>query len=136
MNGIVSALDDFDAKTMIDTIKRRKEAADRTTEINRILKHSMSEEDVNAFAQKENEILKKKDDLTRQLFEAQHMLEDIGRELQIKEQIRDKAMQTLKSNAQNKAHIDRGSQLLLDMYNHAGNMDKYILQVLGEGDTV
>lgn len=35
-----------------------------------------------------------------------------------------------------KAHIDRGSHLLLDMYNHAGNMDKYILQVLGEGDTV
>lgn len=58
----------------MDTIKRRKEAADRTTEINRILKHSMSEEDVNAFAQKENEILKKKDDLTRQLFEAQHRL--------------------------------------------------------------
>ena len=23
-----------------------------------------------------------------------------------------------------KAHIDRGSKLLLDMYNHAGNMDK------------
>mgnify|MGYP004570926811 FL=1 len=102
VNGIVSALDDFDAKTMIDTIKRRKKAADRTTEINRILKNSMSEEDVNAFAQKENEILKKKDDLTRQLFEAQHRLEDIGRELQIKEQIRDKSMQTLKSNAQNK----------------------------------
>lgn len=102
VNGILSALDDFDAKTMIDTIKRRKEAADRTTEINCILKNSMSEEDVNAFAQKENEMLKKKDDLTRRLFEAQHRLEDIGRELQIKEHIRDKAMQTLKSNAQNK----------------------------------
>ena len=35
-----------------------------------------------------------------------------------------------------KAHIDRGSVLLLDMYNHAGSMDKYILQVLGVGDTV
>ena len=35
-----------------------------------------------------------------------------------------------------KAHIDRGSELLLDMYNNAGSMDKYILQVLGEGDTV
>ena len=102
VNGIVSALEDFDAKTMIETIKRRKEASERTAEINRILKNSMCEEDVNAFAQKENEILKKKDDLTRQLFEAQHRLEDIGRELQIKEQIRDKAMQTLKSNAQNK----------------------------------
>lgn len=35
-----------------------------------------------------------------------------------------------------KAHIDRGSKLLLDMYNHAGLVDKYILHVLGEGDTV
>lgn len=35
-----------------------------------------------------------------------------------------------------KAHIDRGSGLLLDMYNHAGSVDKYILQVLGIGDTV
>ena len=35
-----------------------------------------------------------------------------------------------------KAHIDRGSQLLMDMYRHAGSIDKYILQVLGVGDTV
>lgn len=35
-----------------------------------------------------------------------------------------------------KAHIDRGSKLLLDMYRHAGSVDKYILQVLGVGDTV
>ena len=35
-----------------------------------------------------------------------------------------------------KAHIDRGSKLLLDMYNHSGNVDKYILHVLGVGDTV
>ena len=35
-----------------------------------------------------------------------------------------------------KAHIDRGSKLLLDMYNHAGSIDEYILHVLGVGDTV
>ena len=35
-----------------------------------------------------------------------------------------------------KAHIDRGSKLLLDMYNHAGSVEKYVLQVLGVGDTV
>lgn len=35
-----------------------------------------------------------------------------------------------------KAHIDRGSKLLLDMYNHAGSMEQYILHVLGVGDTV
>ena len=33
VNGIVSALDDFDTETMIETIKRRKEASDRTAEI-------------------------------------------------------------------------------------------------------
>jgi len=35
-----------------------------------------------------------------------------------------------------KAHIDRGSKLLLDMYNHAGNIDKYVKYALGVGDTV
>lgn len=35
-----------------------------------------------------------------------------------------------------KAHIDRGSQLLFDMYRHAGTMDKYVQQALGVGDTV
>ncbi|WP_456080000.1 DndE family protein [Mogibacterium sp.] len=35
-----------------------------------------------------------------------------------------------------KAHIDRGSELLLDMYNHAGSVDRYVLQILGVGDTV
>lgn len=35
-----------------------------------------------------------------------------------------------------KAHIDRGSELLLDMYNHAGTVDRYVLQALGVGDTV
>lgn len=35
-----------------------------------------------------------------------------------------------------KAHIDRGSELLIDMYNHAGSVDKYVFQTLGVGDTV
>lgn len=63
VNGIVSSLDDFDVSAMVDMVKKRKIASERTAEINRILKNSMSEEDVNTFAQKENEILKKKDDI-------------------------------------------------------------------------
>ena len=35
-----------------------------------------------------------------------------------------------------KAHIDRGAVILLNMYNHAGNLDNYIKQSLGIGDTV
>ena len=104
VNGIVSSLDDFDVSAMVDMVKKRKIASERTAEINRILKNSMSEEDVNTFAQKENAILKKKDDITSRLYDSQHRLEDIDKELNSQEQIRDKAMQILKSNAQNK-HI-------------------------------
>ena len=64
---------------MIEMVNKRKAASDRTAEINRILKNSMSEEDVNTFTQKENVILKKKDELTVQLYNAQHRLEDIAK---------------------------------------------------------
>ena len=102
VNGIVSSLDDFDVSAMVEMVNKRKAASERTAEINRILKNSMSEEDVNAFAQKENEILKKKDDISSRLYDSQHRLEDIDKELHSQEQIRDKAMQILKLNAQNK----------------------------------
>lgn len=102
VNGIVSALDDFDVSAMIEMINKRKDASDRTAEINRILKNSMSEEDVNEFTQKENCILKKKDELTAKLYNVQQRIQNIDSELQTQETIRDKAMQILKANAQNK----------------------------------
>lgn len=102
VNGIVSALEDFDTSAMIEIVNKRRAASERTAEINRILKNSMSEEDVNSYARKENEILKKKDELNSQLHETQHRLEELSRELQIQEQTRDRAMQSLKENAQNK----------------------------------
>lgn len=35
-----------------------------------------------------------------------------------------------------KAHIDRGAPILLDMFNHAGGVDKYVMQGIGIGGTV
>ena len=35
-----------------------------------------------------------------------------------------------------KAHIDRGALILNAMFNHAGALDRYILQSIGVGDTV
>ena len=35
-----------------------------------------------------------------------------------------------------KAHIDRGAILLESHYKHAGDLDKYVLETLGVGDTV
>ena len=118
MYGIVSAIEDFDVKSLIATIKRRRAASDRTAEINCILRNSMSEEDANIFTQKENEILKLKDDLTHQLFESERRLEEIERELQTKEQLRDKALQIIKSNARNKHvyELSAGISLMMEQF--------------------
>lgn len=35
-----------------------------------------------------------------------------------------------------KAHIDRGALILQSRYKHAGNLDRYILESMGVGDTV
>lgn len=35
-----------------------------------------------------------------------------------------------------KAHIDHGAKILQSKYRHAGNLDRYILESLGVGDTV
>ena len=35
-----------------------------------------------------------------------------------------------------KAHIDRGAIILDSRYKHAGDLDKYVLEALGVGDTV
>lgn len=35
-----------------------------------------------------------------------------------------------------KAHIDRGAIFLESRYKHAGDLDKYVLETLGVGDTV
>ena len=35
-----------------------------------------------------------------------------------------------------KAHVDRGAILLESRMKHAGNLDKYVLEALGVGDTV
>jgi len=58
VNAMISAVEDFDTDSMIELVKKRKSAADRTMEINRILKSAMTDEDAGKFAKKEN-ILKK-----------------------------------------------------------------------------
>lgn len=111
INGIISAIEDFDREAMIENIKRRKEAADITAEINRVLKSSMSEDEANSFAKRENVLLKKKEALVSQLYDAQRRLEKVGQELLLKEQTREKTLQTIKSNAQNRHVYELSSGL-------------------------
>ena len=45
-----ASIDDFDVAAMVDLVERRRGAAERTMEINRILRSAMTEEDARIFA--------------------------------------------------------------------------------------
>lgn len=102
VNAIISAIDDFDVKAMVKLVKKRKAAADRTMEINRILKSAMTDEDAGKFAEKENALLKKKDEILSRIHKAEMRLTSLKEELTITVQQRNRALQSIKDNAQNK----------------------------------
>lgn len=111
VNAMISSLDDFDVDGMIQTIKQRQQAADRTMEINRILKNSMIEDDVAGFAEKESVLLKKKEEIMQKIYYNKARLEELNG--QIGELIlqKDRAWQTVKDNARNKHVFELSSGL-------------------------
>lgn len=104
VNAMISAIDDFDVAAMVELVEKRRAAADRTMEINRILKSAMTDEDAGKFAEKENALLKKKDEISSRIHETEIRLTTLKEELTVAIQQRDRAFQNIKDNAQNK-HI-------------------------------
>lgn len=104
VSAMISAIDDFEVAKMVELVEKRRTAADRTMEINRILKSVMTDEDAGKFAKKENALLKKKDEILSRIHEAEIRLTTLKEELAVAIQQRDRAFQNIKNNAQNK-HI-------------------------------
>lgn len=102
VNAMISAIDDFNIKVMVKLVEKRKAAADRTMEINRILKSAMTDEDAGKFAEKENALLKKKDEILSRIHKSEMCLTSLNEELTITVQQRNRALQSIKDNAQNK----------------------------------
>ncbi len=104
VSAMISAIDDFEVAEMVELVEKRREAADRTMEINRILKSAMTDEDAGKFAEKENALLKKKEEILSRIHDAEISLTTLKEELAVAIQQRDRAFQGIKDNAQNK-HI-------------------------------
>lgn len=102
VNAMISSIDDFDVEAMVKLVEARKAAAEKTMEINRILKNAMTDEDAGKFSEKENALLKKKDEISTKIYESEICLTNMKDELLMAIQQRDKAFQTIKGNAQNK----------------------------------
>lgn len=102
VNAMISAIDDFDVGAMVELVEKRRETADRTMEINRRLKSAMTDEDAGKFAERENVLLKKKDEISSSIHELEMRITIVKEELAAAIQKRDRAFQGIKDNAQNK----------------------------------
>lgn len=101
VNAMISTIDDFDVEAMVKLVGRRKAATDRTMEINRILKSAMKDEDARKFAEKENVLLKKKDEISTRIHKSEIRLSTVKEDLTNAIQLRNRAFQSIKDNAQN-----------------------------------
>lgn len=111
VNAMISALTDFDLEDMIKTVKEKQKAAERTMEIKRILKSAMTDEDAAKYAEKENEFLKKKEEIVQAIYDTKKNLVEINIQYGEKVAQRDKAFSVLKENTQEKNVYELSSRL-------------------------
>ena len=114
VNAMISSVESFDVDDMISTVQARKDSMNRTIEINKILKSSMSDEDAAGFAEKENGLLRKKEDVNQRVFEDKTRSEELASQLAVLISQRDKAKQSMLDNVQSR-HVYELSNGLASM---------------------
>lgn len=114
VNALISTIDSFDVDDMVSTVRIRKASMDRTVEINKILKSSMSDEDAAGFTERENGLLRKKEDVNQRLYEDKSRLEEMTSQLSVLIPQREKAKQSMLDNVQNR-HVYELSNGLASM---------------------
>ena len=138
VNAMISAIDNFDVTAMVELVENRRAAADRTMEINRILKSAMADEDAGKFAEKENTLLKKKDEILLRLHDSEMHLTTLKDELVLAIQQRDRSFQNIKDKAQSKHVFELStglSQMMSTMLDSKSksikrNLEKLIVEKL------
>ena len=132
INAMISGIDSFDVDAMVELIQKRKNALDRTMEINRILKSAMADEDAGKYKERENSLLKEKEEATKGLYETKIRLTEIKDQVTSMTQQRDHALQMLKSNAQNRHVFELSSGISNMMSSVLANKTENIKRKLEE----
>ena len=114
VNALVSIIENFDVDDMVATVQTRKDSLDRIIEINKTLKNSMSDEDAASFTERENGLLRKKEDVNQRLYEDKSRLEEISSQLSVLIPQREKARQSMLDNVQSR-HVYELSNGLASM---------------------
>ena len=131
INGIFSILNDFNANDILEMINKKQKAAEKTAEINKILKSSMSDEDVNRYVEKENKLLKEKEAVSKELFDKEKILVQAKESLAKLEQERKQKYQSLIDSVQNKHVYELSSGMTKIMCSVLKIKTSYIKNELG-----
>lgn len=114
VNGMLSSINNYNMREMIEIVETRIKASDMTAEINRIFKSAMNDNDAVKFVERENKLLKLKEEAATKLYKAQSDIEEIIKELNTQIQIKDRIHQNIKESAQNR-HVYELSAGLANM---------------------
>lgn len=80
---------------MVELIRQKQQASDKTMEINRILKSSMADDEAARFAENENALLRKKEETSQKIYTVRSQIEKLNMELSKTVQQRDKVWQII-----------------------------------------
>ena len=116
VSAIISSVDGFDAGDMVRTVKSKKDAMEKTAEINRLLKNAIAADDVAGFAEKENGLLRLKEEITKRLYDDKTREEELNVQIDELTLLRDKAKQIMIEKVQGK-HVYELSNGLASMMN-------------------
>lgn len=111
VKAMISSLGDFDSQEMIDAVNRKAGAVERITEINKVLRSAMADEDAVQFAERENRLLKECQDTASSLRETQAEAEEIKVKLEQLTSEKDRLLDKIKKDAQNQHVYELSSGL-------------------------
>lgn len=116
VNTVIAAVNDFDVDDMVETVRMKQRASEKTMEINRIFKNTLTDEDAARFTETENELLKKKEEISQILYKAESELEELIQQLSETTRQRDKAWENVRDNVQNKHvfELSQGLSMMMD----------------------
>lgn len=114
VNAMLLKMRNFDEQSMILTVKQKQEATDCTAGINKKLKNAMPEEEFVQFQKKENEFLRRKNAIERQLYTKKADLEELTAKIEELADRREQAKQKARETMQNQ-HVFEISNRLYSM---------------------
>lgn len=111
VHAMISNVDNFDSQAMVEAVLKKQQASECTAEIHKILKNAMTDEDAMEFTERENRLLRRREEFIKNFNESNSKLRQLEESKEVAVQQRERALQRLKENVQNKHVLELSTGL-------------------------